>query len=74
MATEKTDAEQLSEVRIAISKLVSGARSYQIGGRQLTRVDLPDLRAWKTELEHRLARAARRGTGGFGLAKFRGAS
>lgn len=44
------DEELLREVKIAISKVVSGWQSYQIGTRSLTRADLGMLRKLKNEL------------------------
>lgn len=39
----KTYNEQLEEVQTAISQILTGAQSYSIGGRSLTRADLPTL-------------------------------
>lgn len=44
------DEELLREVKIAISKVVIGGQSYQIGTRSLTRADLGMLRKLKNEL------------------------
>ncbi len=47
---DMNDEELLREVKIAISKVVSGGQSYQIGTRSLTRADLGMLRKLKNEL------------------------
>ncbi|MEM0952269.1 MAG: hypothetical protein AAGI66_09040 [Cyanobacteria bacterium P01_H01_bin.74] len=39
----KTYTEQLEEVQIAITAIVSGAQSYQLNGRILTRASLSSL-------------------------------
>lgn len=44
------DEELLREVKMAISKVVIGGQSYQIGTRSLTRADLEMLRKLKNEL------------------------
>lgn len=50
-----TASEMLTEVETAISALVSGgAKSYTIDGRSLTRNDLGELRAWRTELKREI--------------------
>lgn len=44
-------AEQLEAVETAIYNLVTGARSYTIAGRTVTREDLTQLREWRRELK-----------------------
>lgn len=39
----KTYNEQLEEVQTAITQILTGGQSYSIGGRSLTRADLPTL-------------------------------
>ncbi len=39
----KSYTEQLEEVQTAISKIISGAQAYSVGGRSLTRADLATL-------------------------------
>lgn len=43
--------ELLKEVNKAIRTVLIGGQSYKIGSRQLTRADLAELRAMRTELE-----------------------
>lgn len=43
--------ELLKEVNKAIRTVLIGGQSYKIGSRQLTRADLTELRAMRTELE-----------------------
>ena len=47
--------EELVDVKAAIKKILSGAQSYTIGSRSLTRAQLPELRKWKKELEDEIA-------------------
>lgn len=47
---ELTNEELLKQANIAISKVMLGGQSYQIGSRQLTRADLGMLRKLKSEL------------------------
>jgi hypothetical protein len=42
--------EQLSEIEAAIMALVTGAQSYSIGGRTVTKVNLADLRTLRAEI------------------------
>ena len=44
-------AEMLQQVNEAITKVLIGGQSYQIGSRKLTRADLSMLRAMKKELQ-----------------------
>lgn len=57
----KTTQEQLDEVQTAISKVISGAQSYTIGDRVLTRANLQELEAREKVLMARLAREQRGG-------------
>lgn len=50
-----SSSELLTEVNRAIYKILVGGQSYQIGSRKLTRADLAQLRAMKTELEAEVA-------------------
>ncbi|MCD8348799.1 MAG: peptidylprolyl isomerase [Lachnospiraceae bacterium] len=45
-----TNAELLEQVNAAISKVLIGGQSYQIGSRELTRADLATLRDIQKEL------------------------
>lgn len=45
-----TPAERLQEVRTAITHILVGGQSYQIGSRKLTRADLSLLREMEKEL------------------------
>jgi hypothetical protein len=47
--------KELADVKSAIKKILSGAQSYTIGSRSLTRANLPELRKWKKELEDEIA-------------------
>lgn len=47
---DMTNAELLKQVNIAISRVMIGGQSYQIGTRSLTRADLGMLRQLKNEL------------------------
>lgn len=51
MGEIKTAAEQLAEVNEAISKVLEGGQSYQIGSRKLTRASLTELFARQKELQ-----------------------
>lgn len=49
---QNMSAEQLlAEVKRAIVAILVGGQSYKIGSRELTRADLGQLRALKTDLE-----------------------
>lgn len=50
-----TAADLLSEVTVAIRKILIGGQSYQIGSRKLTRADLYQLRKLKEELQAEVA-------------------
>ena len=56
--------EQLAEVNIAITKILSGGQSYQIGSRRMTRADIGVLYQMKKELES--AVNSDEGSGGLG--------
>lgn len=47
----KTPAEMLTQVNAAISAVLLGGQSYKMGSRQLTRADLPTLKAMRADLE-----------------------
>lgn len=56
MEIEDMSTEQLlKEVKQAIRIVLAGGQSYSIGSRQVTRADLAQLRALKTELESELS-------------------
>ena len=50
MSNIKDAGGLLSEIDEAITKVVSGAQSYKIGSRQLTRADLKELYAIRNDL------------------------
>ena len=52
---QMTAAEMLQQVNEAITKVLIGGQSYQIGSRKLTRADLYQLRKLKEELEAEIA-------------------
>ena len=52
----KTYTEQLEEVQTAITAIMTGAQSYGIAGRQVTRANLKDLREWERQLRNDVAR------------------
>lgn len=58
-----TAKEKLNEVETAITKVLCGGQSYQIGSRKLTRADLSLLRQMQKELQAEVAAGA--GTGLF---------
>lgn len=51
MAEGITTAEMLQQVNEAITNVLVGGQSYQIGSRKLTRADLSMLRTLKKELQ-----------------------
>lgn len=63
-----TTAERLQEVRDAISKLVTDGMSVRMADRQVTRADLPSLRAYEKDLMAQLA-IETNGTAGRGRAR-----
>lgn len=58
MASEELEnmstSEMLKEVNNAIRTVLVGGQSYKIGSRELTRANLAQLRAMRTELEAEL--------------------
>jgi hypothetical protein len=46
---------ELADVKAAIKTILSGAQSYSIGTRSLTRANLAELRKWKKDLEDEIA-------------------
>lgn len=50
-----TAVEMLEQVNEAIAKVLAGGQSYKIGSRQLTRANLPELRAMRADLQAQLA-------------------
>lgn len=44
----------LTEVETAIRTLVTGAKSYSISGRTVTRENLAELRAWRRDLKEEI--------------------
>lgn len=63
-----TAAERLTEVRAAISKILVGGQSYQIGSRRMTRADMAELRRMEKELESEVNADADGGGLGRGVA------
>lgn len=55
---EGSDEDLLKLVRSSIAQIVATGQSYGENGRQLTRADLPELRALKKELENSVAAAS----------------
>ncbi len=51
----ETAAEMLVLVNAAITAILTGAQSYTIAGRSLTRADLAELREWRKELKDEIA-------------------
>lgn len=54
-AEEMTTEQLLAEVRNAIRTVLVGGQSYKIGTRELTRANLSELKALKTDLEQELS-------------------
>lgn len=50
-----TASERLEEVNTAISRVLGGGQSYQMGSRKLTRADLGMLREMRKELQAEVA-------------------
>ncbi len=50
-----TAADKLEEVNTAITKVLGGGQSYQMGSRKLTRADLGVLREMRKELQAEVA-------------------
>lgn len=61
-------AERLTEVRAAISKILVGGQSYQIGSRRMTRADMAELRRMEKDLESEVNAEADSGGLGRGVA------
>ena len=57
MAEGITAAEMLQQVNEAITNVLVGGQSYQIGSRKLTRADLSMLRTLKKELQAEVSAA-----------------
>jgi hypothetical protein len=57
-----TTQEQLDQINAAITAIESGAQSYQIGNRQLTRANIYHLYRERERLEKKLAREQHDGT------------
>lgn len=53
-----TDAQLLENVKTAINTILTGAQSYTIAGRQLTRANLKDLFELKKQLEAKIRKAS----------------
>lgn len=51
----KAAAEKLEEVNTAITKVLGGGQSYQMGSRKLTRANLDVLREMRRELQAEVA-------------------
>lgn len=60
--------EQLAEVNTAITKILNGGQSYQIGSRHMTRADIGVLFKMKKELESAVNAAGDSGGLGRGVA------
>ena len=54
-AAGEASEEGLAQVQEAITKVLYGGQSYQIGSRKLTRADLTELRAMEKELKAEVA-------------------
>lgn len=59
-----TDAELLEFTRAAIAQITLHGKAYTLGGRQVTREDLPALRQQMEWLERRIAAETSSSTGG----------
>ena len=53
----KTPEEQLAEVQSAITALMTGAQSYTLDGRSVTRANLKDLVSYQEMLEKKVNNA-----------------
>ena len=51
----KTTQEQLDEIEVAITAILTGAQEYKIGWRSVRRADLPGLLKERKELENKLS-------------------
>ena len=54
-STQMKPAELLEQVNKAIAAVLVGGQSYKMGSRQLTRADLPTLKAMRAELEAQIS-------------------
>jgi hypothetical protein len=61
MATLAQLDDQLTEVRSAISAVLTGGQALGVNGRTLSRASLAELREMERDLEHRIARINRGG-------------
>ena len=57
MAENKTASELLAEVNEAIVAVTSGAQSYKVGSRSVTRANLTELKNLRAELAAEIATA-----------------
>lgn len=57
MRTVEEIREELDDVIAAMRAIARGAQSYQIGSRSVTKADLAQLRAWRSDLESELCAA-----------------
>ena len=57
MRTVEEIREELDDVIAAMRAIARGAQSYQIGSRSVTKADLAQLRAWRSDLESELSAA-----------------
>ena len=64
---------RLTNLLTAEAAILSGAQSYEIGGRRLSRADLATIQREIDKLRHLIARQSLPGTGGFALASLGGA-
>ena len=55
MRTVEEIQKEIDEVSAAIRGIIGGAQSYTIGSRSVTKANLSELRAWRTDLESELA-------------------
>lgn len=61
MRTVEEIREELDDVIAAMRAIARGAQSYTIGSRSVTKANLAELRAWRSELEAELAAAQQGG-------------
>ena len=50
MRTVEEIQKEIDEVSAAIRGIIGGAQSYTIGSRSVTKANLSELRAWRTDL------------------------
>ena len=53
----KTAAERLQVIDQAIEEIMIAGQSYKLGSRQLTRADIKQLRAMRTDIQNEMAAA-----------------